>query len=175
VVVGHSMGALVVQKYLEKRGGNGTLRGVVHACPVPPFGLLPSTFQLAFFRPGLFTEINALATGHRASRRALAEALFSRDVERERIDRFYGRMQRESHRALMDMTIWNLPQLWRMQKVEALVLGAEHDALIAPSLAQSTAGLLGAKYQCLDGMGHAVMLENEWERAADTILAWVER
>jgi len=47
-----------------------------------------------------------------------------------------------------------------MQKMEALVLGAEHDALIAPSLAQSTAGPLGAKYECLEGMGHAVMLND---------------
>lgn len=173
VVIGHSMGALVVQKYLER--GRGTLPAVVHVCPVPPFGLLPSTFQLAFFRPGLFSEINALASGHRASRTALAEALFSRSVESERIDRFYGRMQRESQRALMDMTIWNLPQLWRMQRVAALVLGAEHDALIAPSLAQSAASLLGAKYRLLDGMGHAVMLETEWEKAAGAVLEWIER
>lgn len=172
VVVGHSMGALVVQKYLER--AKGALPAVVHACPVPPFGLLPSTFQLAFFRPTLFAEINALVAGHRTSRPALAEALFSRGVEEERVDRYYGRMQRESHRALMDMTIWNLPQLWRMNRVEALVLGAEHDALIAPALAQSAAQMLGAEYRQLDGMGHAVMLETEWQRAAGVILEWVE-
>ncbi len=171
VVIGHSMGGLVVQKYLER--GKATLPAVVHVCPVPPFGLLPSTLQLAFFRPGLFTEINALATGHRASRAALAEALFSDAVERERIDKFYGRMQRESHRALMDMTIWNLPQLWRLPRVAALVLGAEHDALISPTLARSAANLLRAEYHLLEGMGHAVMLENDWERAAAVILDWV--
>jgi pimeloyl-ACP methyl ester carboxylesterase len=171
VVVGHSMGSLVLQKFLER--GNSALPGAVHICPVPPFGLLPSTFQLAFLRPGLFAEINALASGHRASRGALAEALFAGPGAPERVDRYYGRMQRESHRALMDMTLWNLPQLWRMPRVEALVLGAEHDALIAPSLARSAAGMLRARYQLLEGLGHAVMLETEWERAAQAIDAWL--
>lgn len=170
VLIGHSMGALVVQKYLER----AAVRAVVHVCPVPPFGLLPSTFSLAFGRPGFFAEINALAGGHSASRKALAEALFSGPVEAGRIDRHYARMQAESRRALMDMTLWGLPQLWRMARVEALVIGAEHDALIAPSLAQSAANLLGAQYRMLDGMGHAVMLETEWARAAEAILEWLE-
>lgn len=170
VLIGHSMGALVVQKYLERE----TARAVVHVCPVPPFGLLPSTFSLAFGRPQFFAEINALAGGHSASRKALAEALFSGPVDAERIDRHYARMQAESRRALMDMTLWGLPQLWRMQRVQALVLGAEHDALIAPSLAQSAARLLGAEYRQLDGLGHAVMLDSAWESAAQAILAWLD-
>ncbi len=174
VLIGHSMGALVVQKFLERAAAPQALPAVVHACPVPPFGLLPSTFQLAFFRPGLFTEINALAGGHSASRTALAQALFSDAVEEERIDRYYARMQGESRRALMDMTLWGLPQLWRMARVDALVLGAEHDALIAPSIAQSAAHLLGAAYRRLDGVGHAIMLEPAWESAAQVIVDWLD-
>lgn len=170
VLIGHSMGALVVQKYLEREAA----RAVIHVCPVPPFGLLPSTFSLAFGRPQFFAEINSLAGGHSASRKALAEALFAGPVEADRIDRHYARMQAESRRALMDMTLWGLPQLWRMQRVEALVLGAEHDALIAPSLAQSAARLLGAEYRLLDGLGHAVMLDSAWESAAQAILAWLD-
>jgi non-heme chloroperoxidase len=169
VLVGHSMGSLVVQKYLER----ASARAVVHVCPVPPFGLLPSTVSLAFGRPGFFSEINALAGGHSASRAALAEALFSGPVEAGRIDRHYARMQAESRRALMDMTLWGLPQLWRMARVESLVLGAEHDALIAPSLAQSAAAMLGAEYRLLEGLGHAVMLETEWRSGAQAILDWL--
>ena len=169
-LIGHSMGALVVQKYLER----ATARAVVHVCPVPPFGLLPSTFALAFGRPGFFAEINALADGHSASRAALAEAFFSGPVDAGRIDRHYARMQGESRRALMDMTLWGLPQLWRMARVESLVIGASEDALISPALAQSAAAMLGAEYRLLEGLGHAVMLELDWERAAQEILDWLE-
>lgn len=169
VLVGHSMGALVVQKYLER----ASARAVVHVCPVPPFGLLPSTFSLAFGRPQFFAEINSLAGGHSASRSALAEALFAGTVDAERIDRHYARMQAESRRALMDMTLWGLPQVWRMARVDALVLGASEDALISPALAQSAAAVLGAEYRLLDGLGHAVMLETAWESAAQEILDWL--
>ena len=55
-----------------------------------------------------------------------------------------------------------------------VVLGASHDALISPALAQSTATMLGAEYRLLDGFGHAVMLEADWQRAAQEILDWLE-
>ena len=170
VLIGHSMGALVVQKYLERT----TARAVVHVCPVPPFGLLPSTFALALGRPGFFAEINALASGHSASRAVLAEAFFSGPVDAGRIDRHYARMQGESRRALMDMTLWGLPQLWRMVRLESLVIGASEDALISPALAQSAAAMLGAEYRLLEGLGHAVMLETDWECAAQAIFDWLE-
>ncbi len=95
-------------------------------------------------------------------------------VNGERIERYYGRMQAESRRALYDMSFWGLPQLWRMARVDALVLGAEHDALIAPSIAQSAAHLLGAAYRRLDGVGHAIMLEPAWESAAQVIVDWLD-
>jgi pimeloyl-ACP methyl ester carboxylesterase len=41
VLVGHSMGALVVQKHLER----SSVHAVALTCPVPPFGLLPSALR----------------------------------------------------------------------------------------------------------------------------------
>jgi len=169
VLIGHSMGALVVQKFLE----HSSVPAAVLACPVPPFGLLPSTFSLAFTRPALFTEINALAAGHSASRGALAEALFAGPVGEERIERIYGRMQAESRRALLDMSGWGLPQTWRMHRPPTLVLGAEHDVLVSPGLAQSAARLIGADYHELAGLGHALMLDERWEEAAGALFAWL--
>jgi non-heme chloroperoxidase len=170
VLIGHSMGALVAQKYLER----AEVPAMALISPVPPFGLMPSTFALALTRPALFSEINALAAGNSASRGALAEALFAGPLEEARIERYYARMQSESRRALADMSGWGLPQLWRTRRPDTLVLGASHDALIAPVLAQSTATMLGAEYRLLDGFGHAVMLEADWECAAREIFEWLE-
>ena len=170
VLVGHSMGALVVQKYLEQ----ASAVAVALTCPVPPFGLLPSAFSLALFRPGLWSEINALAAGHSASRKALAEALFAGPLEAERMERIYGRMQAESRRVLMDMAWWGLPAYWRLNAPETLVLAAARDVLISQALTESTARLLGAEYRVLDGIGHALMLDARWERAAEALLGWIE-
>ncbi|HXZ52029.1 MAG TPA: alpha/beta fold hydrolase [Burkholderiales bacterium] len=171
VLIGHSMGALVVQKYLER--GAGAALAAAFVCPVPPFGLLPSSFTLAWTRPALFTEINALAIGRRASRGALHEALFAGPVDSERIERYYARMQPESRRALLDMAGWGLPQTWRLDLPPALVMGAERDALIGTSAARTTAQLLGAQYRELPGLGHAVMLDPGWRTAAEALEGWL--
>ena len=170
VLIGHSMGALVVQKYLERM----TVPAVVLACPVPPFGLLPSAFSLALFRPALWAEINALAAGRSASRDALGTALFAGPMEAAAMERIYARMQPESRRALADMTWWGLPQLWRRTPSEALVLGAARDTLIPSAQAEATARMFGAELRMLDGLGHALMLDARWERAAEALLGWIE-
>jgi pimeloyl-ACP methyl ester carboxylesterase len=170
VLIGHSMGALVVQKYLER----SSALAVALTCPVPPFGLLPSAFSLAMFRPGLWSEMNALAAGHSASRKALAEALFAGPLEAERMERICSRMQSESRRALMDMTWWGLPAYWRLAPSETLVLATGRDALIPQVQTESAARLLGAEYRVVDGIGHAMMLDARWERAAEALLGWLE-
>lgn len=170
VLIGHSMGAVVAQKFLER----GAAAAAVFACPVPPYGSLPSTLALAFTRPALFAGIHSVAAGGSASLETIAEALFARPVEPERLARAYSRMQRESNRALIELAGWGLPQLWRLNLPETLVLGAERDALISAATAESAARLLDAEYRLLEGLGHGVMLDEGWERAAGAILGWLE-
>jgi non-heme chloroperoxidase len=56
VIVGHSMGGFVVQKYLE----GATAPGVVLMASVPPQGLLSASIALAFSNPGLFADVNSM-------------------------------------------------------------------------------------------------------------------
>jgi len=169
VLVGHSMGAMVVQKALEK----SKAPAAVLACPVPAYGLMPSSFRLAWTRPTLFAGLNAVANGGRAEPEVLAEALFAGRIEPSRLAACYERMQRESRRALLEMSAWSLPLL-NGSRLPTLVLGAEKDNLIAHSEAQGTAHLLGADYRLLPGLGHALMLDEGWETAAQAIAAWLE-
>jgi len=171
ILVGHSMGALVVQKALE-RGID--CAAAVLICPVPPFGVLPATFTLAFTRPALFAQIQAMAAGHRVSLDALQQAMFSGPLEADRLQRIYARMQPESSRALLDMSGWGLPQPWRAARVPTLVLSAARDVLIPAALAESSARMLGADYRLLEGLGHAVMLESGWRDAARAVLEWLD-
>jgi non-heme chloroperoxidase len=171
VLIGHSMGALVVQKYLE-RGGRAA--AVVLACPVPGYGLMPATIALAWTRPALFLGIQSLAAGGGAPLAVLSEAMFAGRLEPERLARYFRRMQRESRRALMEMAGFGLPQPWLARRPATLVLGAARDVLIPPLHAQAAAALSGAEYELLEGLGHAVMLDEGWERAAGEILDWLD-
>ncbi len=135
---------------------------------------LPSGFTLALTRPALFASLNAVASGGRASPGDLAEVLFATPPEPDLASRCYRRMQRESRRALMDMSGWGLPSIWSMRRPPTLVLGASRDVLIPPAQAHATARLLGAEYRELEGLGHAVMLDAGWETAASSIAGWLE-
>jgi non-heme chloroperoxidase len=169
VLVGHSMGAVVVQKFLER----GTAPAAAFICPVPPTGLLAASFSLAMTRPALFMEINSMAAGGRPTPAALRDALFAGPLAHEVLVRHHGRMQAESRRVLMDMSGWGLPQRWRMSLPDSVVIAAEHDVLIPCRQAEMAARHLDSEYRMLPGLGHAVMLESEWERAATMLHDWL--
>lgn len=169
VLVAHSMGALVVQKYLE----DAACPAAVFLCPVPPTGVLAASLSLAFLRPALFAEIQAMAAGRRVSPRALHEVLLAGPAGEDFLARVCARMQPESKRAILDMSGWGLPQRWRMSRPEMLVVGAERDTLIPVAQAESAARLLGAEYREMPGLGHALMLEAAWRAPAQLVLDWL--
>ena len=181
VLVGHSMGAVVAQKCLERpevRSGPGGVAGaaaLVLLCPVPLSGLMHATWSLAVTRPSLFAELNSLALGGRMSRDAVRQAMFGGPVDADRLEACFARLQPESRRALLDVSGLDLPRRGLVDLPHTLVLGAERDALIPAHLAQANARALGAQYRELPGLGHAVMLEAEWQRAAQALLDWLEQ
>ena len=177
VLIGHSMGALVVQKCLEHAAGSGPLGAapaLILACPVPSYGLLPSSLSLAFTRPALFAGLNAVASGGRAPPHLLGEALFGALPAPEQLARCYRRMQGESQRALLDMSGWGLPSPWRTRRPPTLVIGAGRDVLIPAAQAQGTAHLLDSDFLLLPELGHALMLDAGWPSAAQAIADWLE-
>lgn len=170
VLIGHSMGGMVAQKYLESHEA----AGVVLMASVPPQGLWAAALGLAFQKPGLMSDLNRLLGGGRVALDTLRTAMFAQPVETADLDRWYKRMQPESHRAIWDMTLFNLPLKSRMRLPPLLVLGAEHDALIPASQVEMTARHYGVEAEIFHGMGHGMMLECGWKQVADRILGWLD-
>ena len=56
----------------------------------------------------------------------------------------------------------------------ALVTGGSLDAVIRPDLVAATARAYGVEPVMFETMAHDMMLEPDWRKLADTILAWVE-
>ena len=169
VIVGHSMGGFVAQKYLER----ASIPGAVLLASVPPQGLLSASVNLALLKPQLFSELNSLTYDGHASLEAMREALFAGPVALDRLTRYYSLMQPESPRAIWDMTFFDLPQRHRMGMPPLLVLGAEHDLMVPPSQIEQCARAYGADAEIFSGMGHAMMLEAGWQRVADRIIGWL--
>ena len=169
ILVGHSMGGFVVQKYLERAAAPG----VVLMASVPPQGLLSASVTLAFSNPGLFADVNSMMHHGRVSLASLQHALFASPVVADKLQAYYRRMQPESQRAMWDMTLFNLPQLRRERCPPMLVLGAERDILVPPSEVEQAARFYGTQAEIFPGMGHVMMLESDWQKVADRIIEWM--
>src|SRR6185503_5943690 len=169
VLVGHSLGGLVVQKYLER---NTALGGVLLATPLPsgalrsvstrwldhPWPMLKSTLTMRF-RPLVATP-------------ALVRALlFTPDTPPEIVDRCFARLEDDSSIALL-AALADLPRPARVA-APMLFLGAERDAMVSPAAVRRTARAYRAHAEIFPGMGHDMMLDRGWEAVADRIATWV--
>jgi non-heme chloroperoxidase len=169
VLIGHSMGGFVVQKYLEQH----LAPAAVLLCSVPPQGLMSSMFGLMFQKPGMLADLNRLMTGGRVAVDSLREAMFAQPVSAADLLRYLGKAQSESHRAIWDMTLFNLPQPARVNRTPLCVLGAERDHLIPPSQVHMTAKTYGVDAHIFPGLGHGLMLERDWQTVATYIRDWL--
>ena len=140
IVIGHSLGGLVVQKYLEKHDAPA---GILVA-PSPSEGMFWSGLLLQIQHPLLFLKI-AFKQDYAVmfSTPQLAKKfLFSADADDEKIAEYVRRFGRESYLANLEM-IYNLPNPKKV-KTSLLVLGAANDALIAPKKIEKTARVFNA-------------------------------
>ncbi len=169
ILVGHSMGGFVVQKYIERHPAEA----VVLMCSAPPQGLLAAQFHLLIEHPRLFLDINNIMNGHYANTSIVQEALFAQPVGEETLASFLTRMQSESQRALWDMTTFNFPALSRRQRPPMLVLGAEKDVLVPAFLVQTTARTYDLPDHIFPDMGHALTHERDWPLVAAHMRDWL--
>jgi non-heme chloroperoxidase len=170
VLVGHSMGGFVVQKYLEDHQAPGA----VLMCAVPPQGLLSAGLGMMFSKPDMMRDLNNLMSGGKASLETLRESLFAQPVSLDDLKRYYKGSQSESHRAIWDMSLFGMPRTGRVKRTPLLVQGAELDHLIPASLVEMTARTYGVDTHIFPGMGHGLMLERDWKKPAQQILDWMK-
>ena len=172
IVVGHSLGGLVVQKYLE----NHDAPAAVLLAPSPVVGMLRPGVRLFLQNPWLFMRAYlTLEPSTLFSTPELARKfLFSPDLSEEQVQRYAGRLGRESFRAYLEM-MYNLPTPERIRGTPMLVLGGSLDYLIPPSEIRSTADACHAESKIVPGLGHDLMLDAGWERAADVVQEWLVR
>ncbi len=171
VVIGHSMGGLVVQKYLEKYPAPGA----VLLAAVPPNGVGGPTLRIAGRHPFLFAKANLTLSMYPlvATPRLAREAFFSGGLAEEQVRAYADRLQDESYLGFLDMILFNLPKPGRV-KTPMLVLGGTEDAIFSPAEVNATARAYGTQPQIFPDMAHDMMLEPGWQTVAERILAWLE-
>jgi pimeloyl-ACP methyl ester carboxylesterase len=169
IVVGHSMGGFVVQKYLE----TGPAAAGVLMASAPPWGVIRSALRLAARHPLAFLKANLfLRLGPLLATPALVrDLMFRADTPAEIVASCFSRIQDESYLAFLDMLFF-LRARPRRIRAPVLVLGAEHDPIFSIAQVQGTARAYRTQAEIFDGLGHNMMLDTGWERVADRIDAW---
>lgn len=172
VVIGHSMGGLVVQKYLEDHPAPA---GVLLAS-VPVSGAGRALFRMMRRHPWR----SAAASLAGKSRRALntpeitREYFYSPGIAESDVARYAGLLDEEYFgRQTLDSTMLSLPQPHRVT-TPLLVLGAECDACFSPDEVRETARAYGTEAEFFPGMAHNMMLEPGWASVAARIDSWLE-
>lgn len=171
VLVAHSMGGYVVQKYLEK----ATAPAAVMLASVPPRGAIGATVRIAGRHPIAFLKTNLqlrlwplVATPELAR-----DAFFSKTMPVEQVARYFPQVQDESYRAFLDL-LFNLPRTKRMSKVPMLVLGGADDKVFTQKEVRATARAYKADFEIFPSTTHDMMLEADWQKVADRIITWVK-
>lgn len=170
ILIGHSMGGFVIQKYLEDH----TAPAAVLLSSPPPAGLLGTTLRIARRRPLVFAKVNLTRSllPLVATPQLAREAFFSQDLPDERLLAYWKQMQDESYMALLDMVALDRP---KPEKVTTplLVLGVAHDTMLTPREIAATARAYNTQAEIIEDVAHNSMLDPRWQSVAERILAWL--
>ncbi len=170
VVIGHSLGGLVVQKHLETQPAAA---GILLAS-TPPAGGLGPMLHLVRRHPRLWLRaVLTLSPDQAFKKPSLArEAFFSANCPDEIVNACCRQIQEESGLALLGMLAFGLHRPKRVT-VPVLVLGAADDAAISPAEVEATAHAYATRAVMVPDMGHHMMLDCGWPAVAGQMLAWL--
>ena len=170
ILIGHSMGGFIVQKYLEDHDAPAA---VLLSSPSPA-GLLPTAIRTARRQPWVFAKVNLTLSLQPliANPQLVGEAFFSNDVQNEQLLEYWKQTQDDSFMAFLDMVALDLPKPEKV-KTPLLILGAARDNMIAPSEIEATARAYNTQAEIIPDVAHNSMLEPRWRSVAERILAWL--
>jgi len=171
VIVGHSMGGAVAQRYAQVND----VAGLVLLASVPPRGLWDAAVELWWRNPSLLADLALVQSGHEqwANLDRLRTALFAPDMPRGLARRYLARMQHESERALFDLSALHWFAIPEAIPYPVQVIGGACDGLFGVTAVEATARWYGTEPLVLPDLGHTLMLDVCWRDAAEPILMWL--
>ena len=170
VLIGHSMGGFIIQKYLEN---NNAPAAVLLSSPSPA-GLFPTAIRTARRQPWVFAKVNLTLSlkPFIATPQLVGEAFFSNDLPEEELVEYWKQTQDDSFMAFLDMVFLDLPKPEKV-KTPLLILGVARDNMIGPRDVEATARAYNTQAEIIPGVAHNSMLDPHWQSVAERILAWL--
>jgi pimeloyl-ACP methyl ester carboxylesterase len=163
VLVGHSMGALIVRRIIARYAA----AAAVLVTPAGGDHGLGIGVKLGMRKPG---QLLRGLVGQPV--RLGADDLVSDEVDPQTAQRIAARLTPESPLAQYEIFLSPRPGA---AKAPVLVIGAGGDALVPVSESVRTARAYGTRAHIFRGLGHDPMLERRWRQPLDLMLEWLAK
>ena len=167
-MVGHSLGGLIAQKYLE----HGRASGLVLLAPIPIHGTLPAILRLGLRHPvtllwaTLALRLRPFVRNHSLVR----ELFFTVHTDQKTVVTTWRSLRDESYLAFLE-TIVVRPRPRRIP-TPVVVMAAEYDGFFTKAEMQQTADAYDTDLVVIEGSGHDLMLDDRWPEGGDCIDRW---
>jgi pimeloyl-ACP methyl ester carboxylesterase len=103
----------------------------------------------------------------------LVKVYFSPDMDIAEANAYLPLLQTESRQAVLEMLAPVFRTASARSDLPVLVMGGAEDAVFPPALLRFTATPWRAPVEIIPGAGHMLMLDPQWEDAAQRILRWL--
>jgi non-heme chloroperoxidase len=177
VLIGHSMGGLLVQQYMERSAEFFPVTAAVLMASFPASRISGSWWYWQMQSPLLWLSMQQFMRQHYRPASAFTHTwVFSASAPRHLVDANSRRFIMESSTAAWDMlTAQPNIQAVRRRTTPLLVMGAENDAIFPAFEVRNTASLYNAPCKILPKMAHGMMLEENWLDAASYLRSWLDK
>jgi pimeloyl-ACP methyl ester carboxylesterase len=169
VLIAHSMGGLVAQKYAQDH----EVAGLALLAPVPISGVgygYGRAHPVPFLKFLLTRKGKAMIDGDKLAR----SLFFSQGIPDDLFKRYYQELQDESYGALLD-TGKGIEWKPLMGRPPLLIIEAGRDAVIPRGRLEATARMYGSETARLDDLAHDVMIDLGWVKAAEAVESWLDK
>jgi len=184
IIIAHSMGGMVLMKYLESET-TAPLAGAAWLCSTPPSGNVPMTKRFIKERPfAAFKIVLGFVFKFATFFPYFARQLFfSKEVDKKDLGRYMKNFRKDSkigldlgdlNRQLPILSANNAGQAtWLEKAPPRYVLGAEKDYIIDIEGLKEMATFLDVEAELLREAPHDVMLGPQWRAGAERLGRWL--
>lgn len=171
IIVGHSLGGMVVQKYIEEN----SCAGVILLNSLPPSGAMSTIVHMMTMNPEIYWTLSTamMFNPEIMPFDVLKRMLVSADTHPASLAEVHGLFQAESLRALNDVTYLDIPRRPAVEGFPIAVMGGDADVMIPVSALRETAEFHDAYLEVISGAPHAVMLDRRWKHVAQRMSDWM--
>jgi pimeloyl-ACP methyl ester carboxylesterase len=171
VLIAHSLGGFVVQRYLESHNAPAA----VLVASVPPQGVLGLAMRIWSRHPWVSMRSLPVGnlTGFIGTTPLVREHLFSAGTPDDIVESCAARVQPEAVRASLVDPLFRRVRTTRVN-TPMLVLGATDDGMVTNAEVRATAKAYNTDAEFFPEMGHNMMQEPGWTAVADRIHAWLQ-